>query len=156
MAAIGDGAGTGASHILGRLINLEHCPNRWIGQISSMRNGPRARARTRVGDMTIVDWDREAVKRGLAEGSVLLIDVREADEFARGHIPGSVSHPLSTFDLGALQALIAGDGRRPVLSCAAGVRSARALAYAQSQGVALTEHYAGGFKDWLGAGEAVE
>ncbi|MFE1601415.1 rhodanese-like domain-containing protein [Methylobacterium sp. ID0610] len=106
--------------------------------------------------MAIVDLDREAVKRGLADGTVLLIDVREPDEFARGHIPGSVSHPLSAFDLDALQALIAADGRRPVLSCAAGVRSARALAYAQSRGVPLTEHYVGGFKDWLGAGEAVE
>ncbi|ACL60208.1 rhodanese-like domain-containing protein [Methylobacterium nodulans] len=106
--------------------------------------------------MTIVDWDREAVKRGLADGTVLLIDVREPDEFAQGHIPGSVSHPLSGFDLDRLQALIAEDGRRPVLSCAAGVRSARALAYAQSRGVPLTEHYAGGFKDWLGAGEPIE
>ncbi|GJD47905.1 Sulfurtransferase [Methylobacterium crusticola] len=106
--------------------------------------------------MTIVDLDRDAVKRGLADGSVLLVDVREPHEFAQGHIPGSVSHPLSTFDLDALRALIAADGRRPVLSCAAGVRSARALHYAQSQGVPLTEHYAGGFKDWITAGEATE
>lgn len=105
--------------------------------------------------MTIVDWDREAVKRGLAEGRVLLIDVREPHEFAQGHIPGSISHPLSTFDLKGLQALIAEDGRRPVLSCAAGVRSARALDYAQSQGVPLTEHYLGGFKDWAAAGEEI-
>ncbi|WP_298966995.1 rhodanese-like domain-containing protein [uncultured Methylobacterium sp.] len=105
--------------------------------------------------MTIVDWDREALKRGLAEGTVLLIDVREPHEYEQGHIPGAVSHPLSSFDLDALQALIAEDGRRPVLACAAGVRSARALHYAQSQGVALTEHYAGGFKDWIGAGETI-
>jgi rhodanese-related sulfurtransferase len=35
----------------------------------------------------------------LADGSVLLIDVREPNEFASGHIPGSVSFPLSDFDL---------------------------------------------------------
>jgi rhodanese-related sulfurtransferase len=106
--------------------------------------------------MTIVDWDRDAVKDGLADGTILLVDVREPNEFAQGHIPGSVSYPLSSFDLESLQALIAADGRRPVLSCAAGVRSARALHYAQSQGLGLTEHYAGGFKDWLAAGEAIE
>ncbi|MEH3147049.1 MAG: rhodanese-like domain-containing protein [Methylobacterium frigidaeris] len=105
--------------------------------------------------MTIVDWDREALKRGLAEGTVLLIDVREPQEFAQGHIPGAVSHPLSGFDLGALQALIAQDGRRPVLACAAGVRSLRALQYAQSQGVGLSDHYPGGFKDWYIAGETI-
>jgi rhodanese-related sulfurtransferase len=31
--------------------------------------------------MAIVDLDREAVKNGLADGSVLLIDVREPNEF---------------------------------------------------------------------------
>ncbi len=48
--------------------------------------------------MKVVDLDRQTVKQGLADGSLLLIDVREDHEFARGHIPGSVSHPLSTFD----------------------------------------------------------
>ncbi|UHC19762.1 rhodanese-like domain-containing protein [Methylobacterium currus] len=106
--------------------------------------------------MAIVDWDRDAVKSGLADGSVLLIDVREPNEFEAGHIPGSVSFPLSSFDVERLQALIAADGRRPVLSCAAGVRSVRALQYLQSQGIPLAEHYAGGFKDWANAGETVE
>ena len=64
--------------------------------------------------MKVVDLDRETVKQGLADGSLLLIDVREDHEFARGRIPGSVSHPLSSFDPEALKALIAADGRRPV------------------------------------------
>lgn len=105
--------------------------------------------------MAIVDVDREALKRGLADAAVLVIDVREPDEFAAGHIPGSVSFPLSRFDLDALRDLLAGDGRRPVLSCAAGVRSARALEYVQANGLALSEHYAGGFKDWSASGEPV-
>lgn len=106
--------------------------------------------------MAIVDVDREALKRGLADGTVLVIDVREPNEFESGHIPGSVSFPLSTFDLGALRDLVAADGRRPVLSCAAGVRSARALDYVQAQGLDLDAHYAGGFKDWAAAGEPVD
>ena len=105
--------------------------------------------------MAIVDVDREAVKRGLAAGDLLVIDVREPNEFDAGHIPGSVSFPLSTFDLDALRDLVAADGRRPVLSCAAGVRSARALEYVQANGLDLSEHYAGGFKDWANAGEPV-
>ena len=52
----------------------------------------------------VVDLDREAVKRGLADGSILLVDVREPHEFAAGHIPGSVSMPLSTFDPDAIPA----------------------------------------------------
>ena len=106
--------------------------------------------------MKVVDLDRETVKRGLADGSLLLIDVREDHEFARGHIPGSVSHPLSTFDAAALKAMIEADGRRPVFSCASGVRSIHAIAAAQQSGLDLSEHYAGAFKDWYAAGEPIE
>lgn len=101
----------------------------------------------------IVGLSREEVKRGLAEGGMLLVDVREPHEFEAGHIPGSVSMPLSAFDPDALAA----EGeKRVVLSCAAGIRSARALEFLQANGIDLREHYAGGFKDWLGAGEPVE
>jgi rhodanese-related sulfurtransferase len=105
--------------------------------------------------MKVVDLDREAVKQGLADGSILVIDVREAYEFEAGHIPGSVSHPLSELDPAALAELVRNDGRRPVLSCAAGVRSANALIAAQRAGVDLSEHYRGGFKDWYAAGEDI-
>jgi rhodanese-related sulfurtransferase len=103
-----------------------------------------------VGD--VVDLDREEVKRGLADGSMLLIDVREPHEFAAGHIPNAVSHPLSTFDPSALPT---GEGRRIVFSCASGVRSVRAIEFAQAAGLELREHYKGGFKDWITSGEPV-
>lgn len=105
--------------------------------------------------MKVVDLDRETVKQGLADGSILVIDVREAHEFEAGHIPGAVSHPLSEFDPAALAELVRTDGRRPVLSCAAGVRSANALVAAQRAGLNLYEHYRGGFKDWYAAGEDI-
>ncbi|HEX2554950.1 MAG TPA: rhodanese-like domain-containing protein [Microvirga sp.] len=100
----------------------------------------------------VVDLDRETVKRGLADGSILLVDVREPHEFAAGHIPGSVSMPLSTFDPNAIPEAA---GRRVVFSCAAGVRSVRALEFAQAFGHDIREHYRGGFKDWATAGEAI-
>ena len=99
----------------------------------------------------VVDLDREAVKRGLREGSMVLVDVREAHEFAAGHIPGAVSNPLSTFDPSSLP-----DGKRIVFSCAAGVRSVRAIEFARAAGRDIREHYKGGFKDWAASGEPVE
>jgi rhodanese-related sulfurtransferase len=93
--------------------------------------------------MQVVDLDRETIKRGLSEGSMLVIDVREPHEYEAGHIPGAVSHPLSTFDPQAVAELVADDGRRPVFSCASGVRSVHALMAAQNAGVAITEHYKG-------------
>ena len=106
--------------------------------------------------MQVVDLDRDTIKRGLSDGSMLIIDVREAHEYAAGHIPGAVSHPLSEFDPQAVEALVAGDGRRPVFSCASGVRSVHALMAAQNAGLDVVEHYKGGFKDWYSAGETVE
>ena len=99
----------------------------------------------------VIDLDRNSVKRGLADGSIALVDVREPHEFAAGHIPGSTSLPLSTFDPAAIP-----EGKRVVFSCAAGVRSVRAIELAQAAGRDIREHYKGGFKDWVLAGEPVE
>jgi rhodanese-related sulfurtransferase len=99
----------------------------------------------------VIDLDRDAVKQGLREGAFVLVDVREPHEFAAGHIPGAVSHPLSSFDASALP-----EGKRVVFSCAAGVRSVRAIEYARAAGRDIREHYKGGFKDWAAAGEPVE
>ncbi len=101
----------------------------------------------------IVDLDRDVICAGLADGSMVLIDVREAHEFAAGHIPGSISLPLSQYD-GA--ALVAFASKRIVFSCAAGVRSVHALIAARGAGFDLCEHYRGGFYDWLRAGLPVE
>lgn len=106
--------------------------------------------------MKVVGLDRDTIKAGLADRSILLIDVREPHEFAAGHIPGSVPHPLSTFDTAAIADLIAQDGRRPVFSCMSGVRSVHALAAAQNSGLPLEEHYVGGFKDWAASGETID
>jgi rhodanese-related sulfurtransferase len=99
----------------------------------------------------VIDLDRETVKRGLADGTITLVDVREPPEFAAGHIPGSISLPLSRFDPATIP-----EGGRIVFSCASGVRSTRAVEFAQAFGRDLREHYKGGFKDWLAAGEPVE
>ncbi|MBM6580481.1 hypothetical protein ILT44_09850 [Microvirga sp. BT689] len=99
----------------------------------------------------VIDLDREVIKQGLQEGSILLVDVREPHEFAAGHIPGSISHPLSSFDPSSLP-----EGKRIVFSCAAGVRSVRAIEFARASGRDIREHYKGGFKDWAAAGEPVE
>ena len=99
----------------------------------------------------IVDLDRDAIKKGLRDGSILLVDVREPNEYAAGHIPGAVSHPLSIFDPSALP-----EGKRIVFSCAAGARSMRAIEFAQAAGYDIREHYKGGFRDWVSAGEPVE
>ncbi len=99
--------------------------------------------------MKIVEIDREALAAGLASDTVLLVDVREPYEFAAGHIPGSISMPLSRFNPHALPDPV---GRRVVFSCATGVRSLHALAAAQAAGLAFDTHFADGIRGWLMAG----
>lgn len=102
--------------------------------------------------IAIHDLGLDEVQAGLADGSILLVDVREDHEIAGGMIPGSVAMPLSRFDPAALPA----DAGRIVFSCAAGVRSQIALRICQEAGLPLSEHFGGGFKGWLAAGGPVE
>jgi rhodanese-related sulfurtransferase len=95
---------------------------------------------------------RDEVKRGLADGSIALVDVRETHEYAAGHIPGSTSMPLSTFDAAALP-----KDKKVVFSCNSGRRTLMAMEKAQEAGRSdLTSHYEGSFQDWLAAGEPIE
>ncbi|KAA2234385.1 rhodanese-like domain-containing protein [Salinarimonas soli] len=103
--------------------------------------------------MNVVDVDVEAVKEGLADGSMLVVDVREPHEYAAGHIPTAVNHPLSTFDPGALPL---DAGKRIVFACNSGARTLKALEATQNAGIDLREHYRGSFKEWSALGLPVE
>lgn len=96
----------------------------------------------------------EELKQGLADGTIVLVDVREPNEFAAGRIPGSLLNPLQSFDA---KALPKAEGKRIVFSCRSGNRSQKALALAQAAGrTDITTHYPGGMMGWQAAGEPVE
>ncbi len=104
---------------------------------------------------TVENVGREELKRGLADGSIRLVDVREPNEYADGHIPGAILNPLQSFDPDTLPP--SEEGKRVVLSCRSGKRSLVALERARNAGrTDLTAHYAGGMLDWNAAGEPIE
>ena len=89
----------------------------------------------------------------MGDGKALVVDVREPDEFAAGHIPGAVNLPLSVFDPAAVPQPA---GRTVVLNCLGGKRSGMALDQCAMAQAAIDTHLAGGFKAWADAGQPVE
>jgi len=97
--------------------------------------------------------DAQTLQTMLADGSALLIDVRERDEFAAEHIRNAVNAPLSGF---VPQNLPEASGRTIVLQCAGGKRSGLALDQCAKARPAIDTHLAGGIGAWKAAGLPVE
>lgn len=89
----------------------------------------------------------------LQDNQALVIDVREADEFSAGHIPGAINMPLSDFRPSQLPEA---PGKVLVLNCAAGRRSAMALEKCGAAQAEVDTHLAGGFGAWRADGFPVE
>ena len=102
---------------------------------------------------SVRDLTPQDVARGLTEGRMLLVDVREPNETAIERIPGAVLLPLSTFDPTELPDP---GGRALVFSCASGMRSIKAAEIAQAAGLPHNAHLAGGIKAWKAAGLPTE
>jgi len=83
--------------------------------------------------------------------STILVDVREQDEYASGHIPGAVNFPLSTLDRADL--LWSVDTSLYVY-CLSGARSGRAVQFLRSQGYTNVTNI-GGINSWRGGVEKV-
>lgn len=91
----------------------------------------------------------ENVPDPLPEG-VAVLDVREPDEWAAGHIEGALHIPLSTLPerTGEVAEL---EAAQTLVVCKVGGRSARAVAYLAQQGYEVV-NLAGGMLDWEAAG----
>ena len=87
--------------------------------------------------------------------SVVLLDVREDDEWAAGHAPGAVHVPMGDVP-GRLDELADTfpDGPVPVV-CRVGGRSQRVAAYLRSAGYDAV-NVAGGMSAWAAAGRPLE
>ena len=101
------------------------------------------------------DISLEDLKKGLDDGSILLVDVREAEEYAAGHIKGSLFNPLSKFDPAKLP--VAPAGKKVVIYCRSVRRSVSAMEQARLAGRRdVDTHFGGGILGWLGANLEVE
>jgi rhodanese-related sulfurtransferase len=105
------------------------------------------------GGPSVRNLTPEEVVRGVDEGRMVLVDVREPNETALERFPGAVLVPLSAFDPAAIPAP---NGREVVFACRSGRRSVTASLAAQEQGFAYGSHLAGGILAWKAAGLPTE
>lgn len=87
----------------------------------------------------------EAIAAGMSKGTLVLVDVREPDEFVGGHIPGSINLPLSRFDPRAVPSEA---GKTTVILCRSGRRAVDALARVEATGRRDVAIYPGSMNEW--------
>jgi rhodanese-related sulfurtransferase len=109
-----------------------------------------AAAKSRIQEITVAD-----AEQAIREADVL-IDVREADEFAAGHLPGAIhaSRGMLEFKLSGNPALSARD-LNIVLYCKTSGRAALAACALHDMGYLNVKSIAGGFDAWAAAGKPV-
>jgi rhodanese-related sulfurtransferase len=102
--------------------------------------------------MTASTVDAATLSGWIAANEALVIDVREPAEFAGGHIPGSLSVPMSK--LGSIDLPPAG-ARKLVLVCASGRRSEMSCGTVAAKTGGTVHSLTGGLAAWRQSGGAV-
>ena len=103
-------------------------------------------------------WDCAKTQSALANGNIVLVDVRDASERkATGIIAGSVHSPYTSLSEnmapgGILYELASATNKRLVFYCAFGERSAMAVEAAREAGFSTASHLRGGTDAWIGQG----
>jgi rhodanese-related sulfurtransferase len=104
-------------------------------------------AKARVKETNVAD-----VKRRMDGGGKLtLVDVREDNEWAQGHVPGAVHLGRGIIERD-IEARVPDTGAKLVLYCGGGFRSALVAENLQKMGYTNVESMDGGWKGWVSAG----
>lgn len=88
----------------------------------------------------------------LVESGSLVIDVREPDEYASGHIPGAILVPLSTVLQNSSEFL---SEDTVFVVCRSGGRSMQACELLHDNGIVNVVNVAGGTMGWISLGNEV-
>jgi rhodanese-related sulfurtransferase len=108
-------------------------------------------AKTRVKETNVAD-----VKRRIDSGETfLLVDVREDNEWAKGHLPGAVHMGRGVIERD-VEKSVPETGTKMILYCGGGFRSALVADNLQKMGYTNVESMDGGWRGWNEAGLPTE
>jgi molybdopterin/thiamine biosynthesis adenylyltransferase/rhodanese-related sulfurtransferase len=97
------------------------------------------------GEIDEIDVSR--ARELLADSYAAVVDVRERDEWAEGHIPGAVHIPRGSLE-SRIEGVVPDRSQTVVVYCAGGSRSAFAAKTLEELGYGNVLSLAGGFTDW--------
>ena len=98
----------------------------------------------------------DEVKKRLDRGEkLMLIDVREESEFAKGHLPGAIHLSKGVIERD-VEKTFPDTNKELILYCGGGFRSALAADNLQKMGYTNVISMDGGFRGWKEAGGTVE
>jgi rhodanese-related sulfurtransferase len=104
-------------------------------------------AKQRVKETNVPD-----VKRLMDAGEkMILVDVREDNEWAKGHLPGAVHMGKGVIERD-IEQRVPDTGAKLVLYCGGGFRSVLVADNLQKMGYTNVESMDGGWRDWTEAG----
>lgn len=104
-------------------------------------------AKTRVKETNVED-----VKRRMDKGEkFLLVDVREDNEWANGHLPSAVHMGRGIIERD-IETAVPDTSTKMILYCGGGFRSALVADNLQKMGYHSVESMDGGWRGWLAAG----
>jgi adenylyltransferase/sulfurtransferase len=110
-----------------------------------------AQARKRVPEVSV---DQVKAQVDAQKGQLILVDVRERDEYREGHLAGALSLPRGFLEMRVEEAIA--DKNAPVVAyCAGGTRSLLAGRILMDMGYENVTSMAGGYNAWKGAGHPI-
>ena len=102
---------------------------------------------------TIPQVSAEDLHRMMSQNGLQILDVREAADYARGHVSGALNLPITQLELNLSKL---DTERSLVLMCAEGHRSSTAASLLARKGFPKLYFVNGGISAWIKAGYAVE
>lgn len=106
-------------------------------------------------DAALVDQDTLLARLDAQDTELVVLDVRTAEEFAQGHVPGARN--ISHDELGARLGELAGERDKDlVIYCRSGHRAGIAVETLHAAGFTRLFHLEGDFLGWTAAGRKTE
>ena len=111
-----------------------------------------------IAKVEITEVDVQTAKRLIHSESPILLDVREPEEFAQGHLAGAINVPRGVLEFNvdplnpAAIAALTDRSTKMIVYCRSGARSALAVQTLRTLGYESISSMSGGFTAWQAAG----